>query len=219
MKNSTFTKFAVAALAVAIVLPFATSVHGQPVPDALASRARELCITRARERGFELKSVESIVSVGDGGVRAVLSLTRQGANATLTCTLTKEGTVALGDDTGTGITANAQPAPTGPLAWLLLPLLGLPLLGWWAKGRDRANLAYAQADYPSYGRASEAAVRTGGDQLNVHVAPGSHHPVIRTLPDGQRVNTTGRYLEGWAELEQSGWVHADSLGTLTPSYR
>lgn len=219
MKTSTFTKLAVAALTIAIVLPFVPSAQGQPVSDALASRAKELCITRAGEQGFKLKEVTSIVSVADGGVRAVLSLTRQGANATLTCTLSKEGKVALGDDAG-GMSADTLPAPgNGPLAWLLLPLLGLPLLWWWAKGRDRANPAYAQGDYAAYGRASEAVVRTGGDDLNVHSAPGSHHPVIRTLPDGQRVNTTGSYLEGWAELEQGGWVHADSLGALTPSHR
>ncbi|MDX2229579.1 MAG: hypothetical protein NW220_08070 [Leptolyngbyaceae cyanobacterium bins.349] len=220
MKNLTSIKIAVVgALSLAIAAPFTSTVQAQALVGDLADRARESCVNRAAERGFQLKEVVSVVGTTDGGAKVVLLLTRQGSEARLTCDLSKDGSVVLGDEPGTTATTvapttEATATPNyGPLAWLLLPLLGLPLLYWWTKGRDRMVVASAENAVSNY--AGEAVVQTNDATLPIYSGPGTNYRITSTLRNGQHVNVTGRYQDGWAELTQGGWVLASSIGVLS----
>jgi uncharacterized protein YgiM (DUF1202 family) len=202
------------ALALAATLTIAAqSVQAQAVSTDLAERARESCTSKAREKGFELKEVVSTDATPDGGVRVVLNLTRDGANARLTCTLGSDGAVAFGDDTtaATAVTPERTYSPLIP-PWLglLLPLAGLIPLLLWAKGRDAAEYE-RRATTVRAGDRYEGVVRTDGQPLDVHSGPSSTSRVIGNLRNGQRVTLSGRQDDNWVELADGGWIPARNI--------
>lgn len=42
--------------------------------------------------------------------------------------------------------------------------------------------------------------------LNVRLGPSTGYRVVRTLPNGQLTNTSGRVSNGWAQLDNGNWV-------------
>jgi hypothetical protein len=103
----------------------------------------------------------------------------------------------------TGDTASPE-ADWTKLAWLLLPLLGLPLLLAWGRDRKAAS---------EFGHELNATVHTEATEVDIHAAPGTHQPVIGQLHSLQQVKLTGRYQEQWAELASGGWVPTQYLQT------
>jgi hypothetical protein len=107
----------------------------------------------------------------------------------------------------TGDTASPE-ADWTKLAWLLLPLLGLPLLLAWGRDRKAAS---------EFGHELNATVHTEATEVDIHAAPGTHQPVIGQLHSLQQVKLTGRYQEQWAELASGGWVPTQYLQTPVAS--
>jgi hypothetical protein len=97
------------------------------------------------------------------------------------------------------------PTDLSRLWWLLLPLLGLPLLLWFMRGRQ---------DKTIYGERSDAIVHGDGNTVEIYANPGTHHPHIGTLYDGQRVTLSGRCHEKWSELADGGWIPSQYLEPL-----
>lgn len=93
------------------------------VSEELATRAREACIRKAEADGYTVNNVVSVGPDTDAAdrVKVVLDLTRDGAQAPLTCRLS-------GDEVAFGDVLDTAPIDLNRLWWLLLPLLGLPLL-------------------------------------------------------------------------------------------
>jgi hypothetical protein len=191
-----------AALVSAIGFSLALPAVAQ-VSEELATRAREECIRKAEADGYTVNNVVSVEP--DGGatdrVKVVLDLTRDGASAPLTCRLSGDE-VAFGD-----VMDNAAPVDLGRLWWLLLPLLGLPLLLWWANNRRSEYDRYVRPA-ASYSRQAEGVIRTNGELLDVYSGPGTSYRVVSNLRNGQRVVLTGRQDNNWVELENIGWVPA-----------
>jgi hypothetical protein len=139
-----------------------------------------------------------------------------------TTTTTTDPTTATTTTTPTTTMAPASteavktvpPASLAPLWWLLLPIIGLPLLMWWTRGRGAAT-----ADREAYatGR-TEAIVRNNGNNLNVYSGPGTDYRVTRTLQDGQTVWLSGQYNNNWAELEDGGWIPTQNVETPSVRY-
>lgn len=209
------------------------SANTQEIPQELADAAKEACIRSAESKGFKIEQVVSLEANGTDGVRAILSLSRNGQANQLTCGYSeKDGAVFNEETTETTITIVPTTAVTtefgtalvptatdfAPLWWLLLPLLALPLLLWWTKRRDalEANAyvttAVADKDY-------EAIVRTNGSLINVHLGPNDTDKIIGTLRDNQRVSLSGRLNGNWAELINGGWVNSQYLEYLETNPR
>lgn len=209
------------------------SANTQEIPQELADAAKEACIRSAESKGFKIEQVVSLEANGTDGVRAILSLSRNGQVNQLTCGYSeKDGAVFNEETTETTITIVPTTAVTtefgtalvptatdfAPLWWLLLPLLALPLLLWWTKRRDalEANAyvttAVADKDY-------EATVRTNGSLINVHLGPNDTDKIIGTLRDNQRVSLSGRLNGNWAELINGGWVNSRYLEYLETNPR
>jgi hypothetical protein len=209
MKRMVSQSLTAVALVLGTTLPF-SAAYAQTVSDNVASAARQACIESARSKGFEVADVVSITPKGTDGANVVLNLTRDGQPYKLTCGYSKETGAVVGDNATAGTTVTAP--DWSRLWWLLLPLLGLPLLLAWARTRDGANPIYSTAA----GR-SEAIVRQVGSSVNVHSGPGDDYRVTGRLREGQRLWLTGRYNNSWAELEDGGWVPASYL-EIAPSY-
>ncbi len=113
---------------------------------------------------------------------------------------TAESTVATATET--------LARPRFPWWWLLLPLIGLPLLLLWARGREDATVATGRA---AAVRDVDAYVHTQGGYLSVHARPDGSSDVLRSLEDGAHVHLTGRRDDIWVELKDGGWVDSRSL--------
>lgn len=234
LKYVTFQSIAAASVLVSAAIPFAANAQG--VAADVASAARQACISSAESKGFQVAEVTSIepkAGVADGA-NVVLSLTKAGQPYKLTCGYTKAAGAVFSDNattttttaptTTTTTTAPAPaatetvkavpPASLAPLWWLLLPLIGLPLLLWWTKGRGAA--ATATREYAM--DQTEAIVRNRGNAVNVHSGPGTDYRVTETLRDGEIVQLSGQYKNNWAELEHGGWIPSENIETAAVRY-
>ena len=185
-----------AALLLALVFPI-SSAYAQAVSADVAKAATEACSRSAESKGFQVKGVVSVEpKAGADGVNVVLNLDRNGQAFKLTCGYSKAAGAMFSDDAGTASVA----APNlSSLWWLLLPLIGLPLLLAWTRGRDRKF-------YRAYQERSEAIVRNDGKSLSIHSGPDASRTVTGVLYDGQQVTLSGRQDDNWVELADGGWV-------------
>ncbi|NJN87692.1 MAG: SH3 domain-containing protein [Leptolyngbyaceae cyanobacterium SL_7_1] len=200
---------AIAALVLGAVL--STPPASAQVEQAIET-AQQACAEQAEADGFTLQEV---VEAGpsdrpDKDAKIVLNLTRDGAEARLTCYYSEAEGVVFGDEAEAGAGSGVD---LSRLWWMLLPLIGLPLLLWWAGQRDRATHAAAgqRAFVADPSTRTEAVVRNNGNSINIHSGPGGDYRVTDTLSDQQRVALTGNYQNEWAELADGGWVHTHNL--------
>ncbi len=180
----------------------------------LTEKAAQSCTEKAQADGFTLNRVVSAEETTGGGAKVVLDLTKvaDGTNAKLTCTLSPEGNVVFGD-----MDAVARLPGINPLLWALLPIIGLPPLLAWARGRRDQAVATAAQGYigSRINERHEAIVRSNSDTLDVYSGPATTYRVSSTVRNGQRVVLTGRYDNNWAELESGGWIPVDYVEAAT----
>jgi len=195
----------------------------------LQTEAEQACIESARVKGFELDEVVSVAPADGDTVQVVLNLLREGQLYKLTCGYsTADRSAVVGEDApgnaGAADTSTTAPSTTqtyqsfNPWLGLLIPLIGLPLLLLWARGRRSDEyVRYTSGDYDRviYGERSEAIVRSNDELVNVYSGPGSTYRVTDTLRHGQRIVLSGRYDSDWLELEKGGWVPARYIETAT----
>ncbi|MBF2076598.1 MAG: SH3 domain-containing protein [Synechococcales cyanobacterium C42_A2020_086] len=190
-----------------IALPVA-SAHAQSVPADIAQTAQESCVRTAESRGFTLNEVVSVGpsdQSGTNGAKVVLSLTRDGQLFKLTCEYNPQAGAVIGDDATSAATATATDTAF-PWWWLLLPILGLPLLLWWAGKRDQTT-----AVRDTYTEWREAMVKNADRGLNIYTGPDSTYRVTGTLRNRDHVRLSGRRTGDWVELADGGWVNSRYL--------
>jgi uncharacterized protein YgiM (DUF1202 family) len=236
LKSATFRSIAATAIVVGASIPFAAA-SAQALSAEASAAARQACISSAESKGFlvaEVVSIEPKAGVADGA-NVILSLTKAGQPYKLTCGYTKDAGAVFGDNTAPAATTTAPaatttapatatetvktlpPASLAPLWWLLLPIIGLPLLMWWTRGRGAAAAANARRDYVT-GSRTEAVIRNNGSNVNVYSGPGTDYRVTGTLRDGQTVWLSGRHDNNWAELENGGWIPTQTVDTTVTRY-
>lgn len=205
-------KIAVAASVAAAVFAAPALVSAQDA--SLLEKAKQSCTQAAEAKGYKLNNIDSSEATADGGVKVRLDLTKTADNtkAKLTCNLGKDGKVAFGD--GSDAMAATETAASGiaPWLWVLLPLIGLPLLLAWARGRQTEGIVAASDR--TYER-QEATIRANSDNLDIYSGPGTTYRVNGNLQNGERVVLTGRRENNWAELESGGWIPAQYLEGAT----
>ncbi len=200
MKRRTLLVAPSAVLLLALVFPI-SSAYAQTVPSDLSAAATEACTRSAESKGFQVKDVVSVEpKAGTDGANVVLNLDRAGQAYKLTCGYSKSAGAMIGEDTAASTTA----PNLSSFWWLLLPLIGLPLLLAWVGNRDR-HLA------PIHQERSEALVKNDGKSLSIHSGPDESHAVTGVLYDGQHVTLSGRRSDNWAELADGGWIPARLL--------
>jgi len=204
-----------ASIAALTVFAAPALVHAQDA--ALLEKAKQSCTRDAEAKGYKLDSIGSTEAIADGGVKVRLNLTKvsDGTKAPLTCTLSKDGKVAIGD-LGTMSAPEVTTPGISPWLWALLPIIGLPLLLGWARGRHTEVVEPVRrvATTGAYER-QEATIRANSDNLDIYSGPGTSYRVNGSLRNGQRVILTGRYDNNWAELESGGWIPAQYLEGAT----
>lgn len=67
-----------------------------------------------------------------------------------------------------------------------------------------SNSPIQAAQYPGEGMAYIAP--TAGFNVNIRSGPGTEYGAVNTLSRGTAIDITGRYENGWAELESGNWV-------------
>lgn len=186
-----------------------SSAYAQGVAADLDAAARAACTQSAVSKGFQVKEIVSVEPKAGttDGANVVLNLDRAGQEYKLTCGYSKTAGAAIGDESPAASTIATPPVDLGKLWWLLLPLIGLPLLLLWTKSRDTAV-------GHTYNERSEAVVRNNGRSLNIYREPNANQTVTGTLYDGQRVTLSGRHNNDWTELADGGWVPTQSLETV-----
>lgn len=118
----------------------------------------------------------------------------------------------------------------------LLPLLLLPLLFYFLKPREEADVSavkagsYATPSQPTVAVSTttppqaatstaataaaqvvEAVLRTQDTAIDVRSGAGLTNGLARTLASGSTVKLSGRYLNDWAELADGGWIDIKAL--------
>jgi hypothetical protein len=194
-----------------VLLP--SFAQAQVRPD-IAETAQESCIQSAESQGFtldEVVSVEPSAQSGVNGATVVLNLLRDGESFRLTCDYNPTSGAAIGDAATQTTAGTADTASRAfPWWWLLLPIIGLPLLLAWTRGRTTAPVA-TNAPRRAYAENTEAIVRSNGRAVNIYDGPGTDNRVTGTLYDGQNVTLSGRYENEWLELGLGGWVQRQYL--------
>jgi hypothetical protein len=214
MKN--LKSLAIRSAGVAVLLTGATLVSPAVAQDpAVVEAATQSCINNAQSNGFTLKEV---VEAGasdraDKDAKVVLMLTKDGADARQTCYYSvADGGVTFDDA--------AAIASRFPWWWLLLPIIGFPLLLAAFRGRD--EVVRTVAEDPRYAATREVrpegVVRSANQSVNVHSGPDSSYRVTSTLYDGQRVTLSGRRENNWVELADGGWVQAQYIDAAFTGY-
>jgi uncharacterized protein YgiM (DUF1202 family) len=218
MKSISLQKSLTAALISVAALSVAVPSYAQAaIAPELAEKAKKACIDKAQAKGYTLKDVTSVEPYDATGdrVKVVLNLTKNadGTEARLTCGYSdKDGAAAFDGDT---TTAQRQGFPWW---WLLLPILGIPLLFALLRGKERPVETTANVYNTATTTAREAVVRANGEYLDIHSGPGTAYQVTGTLRNGQRVMLSSRRDNNWVELETGGWVPVEYLD-LDTSYR
>jgi uncharacterized protein YgiM (DUF1202 family) len=193
-------------LALAPVVLASTQAKADPLAASLED-AKQACVAQAQSKGFTLKEVASAASTSAKDVQVVLMLDKAGQLYKLTCnydTSTK-GAVFGNETSGAASETATNNLGMGSLWWLLLPIIGLPLLLRWAKGHSDDVIVGDTGRH--YAERADAVIKTTtGTTLDVHSGPGASYRVTGSLNNGQRVTLTGRYDNNWAELTTGGWV-------------
>lgn len=187
-------------LSASLLLGLAAPTFAQVAAD-LDAAARTACMQSAEAKGFQVVDVVSVEpkpGVADGA-NVVLNLSRDGQAYKLTCGYTKSAGALFDNQGAAGVTTGTAP-DMSRLWWLLLPLLGLPLLLWWAKGRDTVDYTTAAEHH------SEGVIRHQAGPVKVYSGPSNSYRVVDTLENGQRIILTGRQENNWAELQGGGWI-------------
>lgn len=184
----------------------------------VASAAKKACEESAVVKGFQVSEIVSVEPKGTDGANVVLSLMKEGQPYKLTCGYTLTGGASFAEDMTKSVQASI-PNPTaamnwGPLWWLLVPIIGLPLLLAWAKGRGVETVP-ATRSYGTgiVGTPYDAIVRSSGQTVNVYSGPSTSDRIIATLNDGQRISASGRKDGAWTQLASGGWVQSSKLWT------
>ncbi|PSF38595.1 SH3 domain-containing protein [Aphanothece hegewaldii CCALA 016] len=219
MKTTNLKKAGVLAILSAATLAVASPIQAQgTVAPDVANAAKTACIDKAKADGYTLKdilTVEPYDATGDR-VKVVLNLVKGDTEARLTCGYTQGDQSVAFDNNQT--TENTQNNDRGvsPWLWLLLPLIGIPLLIALTRGKQRTTDYNNYATQTTGTERAEGFVRTNGEALDVYSGPGTTYRVTGTLQNGDRVNLTGRKENNWLELENGGWIPAQFVET---SYR
>jgi hypothetical protein len=148
--------------------------------------------------GFDVALAEAETAAGLAGEAAADAVTTAEEAA---------ADVTAAADQAISVATDAVVRSPYPWWWLLLPIIGLPLLMTWARSRDMANPVKSQDSI----RYRDAFVNTYGNPLSVHARPDSMSNVTRTLNDGTQVYLTGHRDDIWVELTDGGWVDSRSL--------
>lgn len=216
LKPSLMLSGILCALSTATFLSVSGPAIAQDTAEMIAT-AEKACIDAAVAKGYDeqLSKVVSAETIDDNTVEVVLNLTRDGQGfARLTCPYSVNDGLAVFDDAGAvfddavGTVTEATDAVTKtrfPWWWLLVPIIGLPLLLAIFRGRDTM---VARESYTAY---TEGIVNTFGRHLNVYETPSQNSSVLRALDDGTHVLLTGRQDDQWVELRDGGWVDVKSL--------
>jgi hypothetical protein len=166
--------------------------------------AEKACIENAAADGYnpDLAQVVSSRAIDNDKVEVVLNLTKDGQSFDrLTCPFS--ASTGIGNFVSDAADTVAAPG-LGRLWWLLLPLLGLPLLLAALRGRDRGAV---EAVTPIGDRVyTEGWVNTNSGPLDVREYPNSNARVLRSLPNDEYVRLSGRHDSDWVELTEGGWV-------------
>ncbi|NJL44784.1 MAG: SH3 domain-containing protein [Leptolyngbyaceae cyanobacterium SM2_3_12] len=186
----------------------ATPSLAQSTGDMLET-AKTACIEQAAQDGYnpDLAEVVSSRAIDNDRVEVVLNLTKDGQNFDrLTCPFSvSQGIGSFATGAADGVADTVAAPGLGRLWWLLLPLIGLPLLLWFLRGRDKDYVSTATTEVRDRVY-TEGYVNTNGGPLDVREQPNSASRVLRTLPNGDHIHLTGRHDNDWVEIVDGGWV-------------
>ena len=97
-------------------------------------------------------------------------------------------------------------------AWLGVAGMAVALSVLSVPGEAQASCGYSSCGgHSHHSRHSYAEVVTNGGRLNIRHRPDSCSRVIGKLYPGDNIKLTGRYKNGWAQLQGGGWVSASWL--------
>jgi hypothetical protein len=208
-------------LLLGVSLSLAPVVRAQTVPADLATAAKEACKKSAIAKGFTVISEDNVTPKGTDGANVVLSLSKAGHPAKLTCGYTKATGAALTDDTKVAVAPSpaATVSATGvaetvekhhfPWGWLwLLPLLAIPFF---FLGKNKEQPVARSYDTPVVSETYQGIVENNGARVNVHAQPNETSMVIGSLEHGQRVTLSNNSDNNWLQLSDGGWIPARSL--------
>jgi hypothetical protein len=229
---------------------FAVPSHAQSVPQDVADAAQTACKDSAVAKGFEVASIASVESKPGttNGVNVILNLTKNGEPFKLTCGYTPAATAATSAPASPAaiaspspVTTNTDPVTTAPVTtekggfpwWILIPLLGIPLLFWLFRGsrkeevvtrptevktytppapaRELEPATRTTTDFKNYVTPSQAYIRGNGRSVDVYSGPATTYRVTGSLRDGDSVILSGRRENHWVELTDGGWVTDSSV--------
>lgn len=219
MKTANLKKTGVLAMLSAATLAIASPIQAQgTVAPEVANAAKTACIDKAQADGYTLKdilSVEPYDATGDR-VKVVLNLVKGGTEARLTCGYTK-GDQSVAFDAGSPAETATEPdRGVNPWLWLLLPIIGIPLLILLTRGKQRTDNYDNDTIRTAGTERTEGLIKTNGEELDIYSGPGTTYRVTGTLRNGDRVTLTGRKENNWLELDNGGWIPAQFVET---SYR
>jgi hypothetical protein len=153
--------------------------------------------------------------------------------APTTVAATSTPSAARGTNSGvirtSGTDLNVRRSPNGEIIGALpngsrVELTGRSVDGWlertngtWVFGQfvsySNTTTPVPNPQLPTGGSTSVGTVRTSGGELNVRRSPGG--AVMGALPNGSRVELTGRNVDGWLQRTDGTWVSAQFISTTT----
>ncbi len=191
--------------------------YAQANDPAVVNTAQDLCTSQANAKGFELKEIiyAGAADVPNKDAKIVLNLLKAEQLFKLTCYYDKaSGQASLGEEevaesvTATTVTETAP--PNIPWGWVLLPLLGLPLLLAWARNRDAKLGVVDNRDLQVY----DALIRgNDGAPISVYDRPSYNSRIVGSVYNGDAVNITNHDTGDWIELASGGWIPKQYVAT------
>ncbi|HEY9752568.1 MAG TPA: hypothetical protein V6C46_06440, partial [Coleofasciculaceae cyanobacterium] len=129
--------------------------------------------------------------------------------ATITSPAPAKSPAAVAKPSPTATTATTATTPAAergsisPWWWLLVPLIGIPLLWWLLRSKDETTAASSydapaqEADLTTTTTVSDippsdGIIRSSGNGINLYSGPGRNYQITGRLEDGQRVRLSGR---------------------------